>query len=53
MKIDGKHDDDYDDDDDDHDHNQWRLVEFFTGGESFEELGVVRDSCGSHTQKWY
>ena len=26
---------------------------FSLGGQSFEELGVVRDSCGSHTQKWY
>ena len=36
-----------------HTYKQWRLVEFFTGGQSFDELGVVRDSCGSHTQKWY
>ena len=35
-------------------YKQWWLVEVFTGGgQSFEELGVVRDSCGSHTQKWY
>ena len=26
---------------------------FSLGGQSFEELGVVRDSCGSHTQKWF
>jgi len=26
---------------------------FSLGGQSFEEVGVVRDSCGSHTQKWY
>ena len=26
---------------------------FSLRGQSFEELGVVRDSCGSHTHKWY